>query len=284
MSTVEWMADTLRTAGVRVVEYDGWRTRATSGTFTPRAVLWHHDASAAGPSPSMPHMIAEIGNTTTPPPLSQAWVDTAGVWHLIAAGRANHAGIGAGWGRIPANEGNRYAIGVETDHTAGEPWPAALLAGLRRGTAAILKHLGASATDALAGHKEYAPGRKTDPAGLDMSGERKVVAELMEDEMPLTDQEIEREWRWKVDDYTKPHEAGKPAPTMEAYQALASARADAWFARQDLAAFRAEVAGQVAEMKTMIAQAVVGQLPPEQIEAALRRVLAETRFTNVAGE
>ncbi|HEY8372955.1 MAG TPA: N-acetylmuramoyl-L-alanine amidase, partial [Pseudonocardiaceae bacterium] len=71
-----WMADVLRTAGVEVVEYPGWRERAASGAFAPRAVMWHHDASAAGPSPGMPRMIAEQGNAATPPPLAHAWVDT----------------------------------------------------------------------------------------------------------------------------------------------------------------------------------------------------------------
>ncbi|HEY8374681.1 MAG TPA: N-acetylmuramoyl-L-alanine amidase, partial [Pseudonocardiaceae bacterium] len=89
-----------------------------------------------------------------------------------------------GWGRIPAGAGNTYAIGVETDHTVGEAWPAAQLEGLRRGTAALLRHLGAHPSDALCGHLEYAPGRKIAPAGLDMAAERRIVAELLEEDMP----------------------------------------------------------------------------------------------------
>lgn len=184
---VLWLADVLRAAGLRVVEYPGWRARAAPGVFTPRAVMWHHDASAPGPSPNVPRVIAEIGNSSTPPPLAQAWVDTAGVWVLTAAGRCNHAGLGGGWGRIPAGAGNTYAIGVETDHTVGEPWPAAQLAGLRRGTAAILAELGVPAADALCGHKEYAPVRKVDPDGLDMAAERRLVEE---DDMPVTPDEV----------------------------------------------------------------------------------------------
>lgn len=174
---ITWLADVLRAAGVPVAEYPGWRTRTASGSFNPVGVIWHHDASMPGPSPALARVIAEVGNASTPPPLSQAWVDMAGVWHVIAAGRANHAGTGSGWGRIRGNQGNTDAIGVETDHTVNEPWPGPQLASLRVGTRAILARLGASPGNALCGHKEYAPGRKIDPDGLDMNLERRLVAE-----------------------------------------------------------------------------------------------------------
>ena len=152
----------------------------------------------------MARLIAELGNGTTPPPLSQCWVDTAGRWHLLASGRANHAGIGDGWGRIRANNGNADAIGIETDHTVGEAWPPALLTSLRRGTAVLLRHLGASAGDALAGHKEYAPARKIDPAGLNMAAERRAVAAINpeEDDMSwLTERASDPgggKWGWHI--------------------------------------------------------------------------------------
>jgi hypothetical protein len=103
-----------------------------------------------------------------------------GAWHCIAAGRANHAGVGGGWGVIPADQGNGYSVGVETDHTTGERWPDAQLQAMRVGTAAILTRLGAAPQGALCGHLEYAPGRKFDPAGLDMDAERRAVAALMD--------------------------------------------------------------------------------------------------------
>lgn len=183
------MASVLRAAGVRVVEYPGWRDRRASGAFAPKGVMWHHDASAPGPSPGLAELIAVRGNGPTPPPLAQCWVDIYGVWHLCASGRANHAGIGGGWGVIAANQGNRDAIGVETDHTIGEKWPTAQLSSLRRGTRALLDHLKAKPANALCGHLEYAPGRKSDPAGLDMAAERRIVAalNLEEDDMQLTD-------------------------------------------------------------------------------------------------
>lgn len=185
-----WIPDALHAAGVPVILEPGWATRGrprSVGPFQPRGMLWHHDASEDGPSPEEAHYIAEVGRPPgTPPPLAQLWVcagckgaHAVGTWHVLAAGRANHAGLGDGWGVIRADEGNSDALGVETDHTTGEHWPAELLDSLRRGTAGIMARAGWKPADALAGHKEYAPGRKTDPDGLNMADERRRVAALI---------------------------------------------------------------------------------------------------------
>lgn len=176
MVMITWLADVLRASGVGVVEYSGWKNRTAKGSFEPRGVIWHHDASAVGPSPNVPYMIAEQGNSSTPPPLAHLWVDTRGIWTIIAAGRCNHAGTGSGWGTITKDNGNLYAIGIETDHTIGEAWYPAQLDSLRLGTTAIMNHMGWDPYSALCGHKEYAPGRKPDPDGLDMNVEREHVA------------------------------------------------------------------------------------------------------------
>lgn len=191
-----WLADVLRAAGLTVLEEPGWKTAGrpvSTGGFAPKAVIWHHDASAAGISPNEPGYLSHGRPPEAPGPLCQAWVRLDGVWVAIAAGRANHAGVGDGWGVIPEDQGNTYAVGIETDHTTGEKWPTAQLDSLRRGTAAILTRLDASPMLALCGHKEYAPGRKIDPAGLDLDSERRTVAAMMNgddvdwsDNIPLT--------------------------------------------------------------------------------------------------
>lgn len=164
------LAAVLRAAGVPVIEYPGWRTRGRPGSFAPRGLVMHHDASPMGPSPTLANYIAVIGRPPdTPAPLSQLWVckgcnvHAVGTWHVLAAGRAHHAGTGDGWGRVRAGNGNADAYGVEVDHTTGERVDPVLYASLVRGSAALLTALGASAVDALPGHKEYAPGRKVDP-------------------------------------------------------------------------------------------------------------------------
>lgn len=179
MAELGWLAYALREWNVPVVEYDGWLNRHTSGTFTPKGIIVHHDASGMGPSSGMPNMIANVGNGTTPPPLAQTWVAYDGTWWVLAGGRCNHAGTGDGWGVIARDQGNRDSLGVETDHTTGEAWPQRQLDSLRRGLAAICDYTGWDVHRAMCGHKEYAPGRKPDPDGLDMNHERNVVNDLL---------------------------------------------------------------------------------------------------------
>lgn len=182
-----WLADVLREAGCSVVEYPGWKTRGrprSVGAFAPRGLIIHHDASASGPSPALARFIAEEGRPpSVPAPLAQLWVcmgcggkHPVGTWHVLAAGRANHAGEGDGWGAIAAGQGNRDAIGVETDNTTREPTPAAMYESLVIGSAAILRKLRAKPTNALCGHKEYAPGRKIDPDDVDLAELREDVS------------------------------------------------------------------------------------------------------------
>lgn len=85
-------------------------------------------------------------------------------WHLLFFTRFNEVN----------------SLGVETDHTTGEAWPPALLDSLRRGTAAILVHIGKGA-DAVHFHSTICdpPGRKIDPAGLGLSVERARVAAII---------------------------------------------------------------------------------------------------------
>lgn len=168
-----WLPGVLRAVGLDVVEHPGWTTRGLSMArpFVPRAVVWHHDASAPGDSPGVPdYMIRNYATAA-----AQCWVDRAGRWHLIASGRAPHTGAVR-----PGMPDNTTSIGVETDHTTGEDWPPALLASLRRGTAAILRHLGVG-PDALHFHRTICapPGRKTDPDRLNLAAERENVAQAM---------------------------------------------------------------------------------------------------------
>lgn len=183
-----WLADELRAVGLVVVEHPSWRTRGrprSVGRFNPHGVLWHHDGSTIGPSPYVAKFLAETGRPAEgiPAPLSQLWVcegcngaHPMGTWHVLAAGRANHGGLGDGWGAIPKDSANATTIGVETDNTVNEATPPAMYQSLVVGTAAILRKLGATPSALLAGHKEYAPHRKTDPDDIVMSKGRADVA------------------------------------------------------------------------------------------------------------
>ena len=176
-----WLADVLRAEGLEVVECAGWRTRghyASEGDFTDlRAVVWHHDASAPGDSPGVPsYMLSNWSKAG-----AQLWVDRRGVWHILAAGVAFHAGK-----VLSGMPGNRQSLGVETDHTTGEDWPPALLSSLQRGTAAILRRLDKPAKTGLHFHKTICSpkGRKSDPDGLNLLVQRAYVQSLIDQHTP----------------------------------------------------------------------------------------------------
>jgi hypothetical protein len=174
-----WLADVLRAAGCPVIEEPGWKTRGRpGGTFQPRGVMLHHDASPPGETSGGAGVIIN-GRPDVPGPLAQLWLDYDGRWHVCAAGRANHAGSGA-WHDIPNDDANSYILGIETDHTTNEQWTDAQFDSGTRGLVALADHLGirdsaGELKDWMLAHKEWAPGRKVDPDPLDMDDLRALV-------------------------------------------------------------------------------------------------------------
>jgi hypothetical protein len=177
-----WLPDVLLDAGLKVAPVPGWETRGRTDVGTPHGVLCHH---TAGPkSGNMPSLrILVDGRRTLPGPLSQLGLGRDGTYYVIAAGKANHAGIGM-WAGV--TQGNRHFIGIEAENTGSpdDPWPAIQMDAYQRGVAAILEHLNLS-EERCAGHKEYAlpRGRKRDPS-FDMSEFRGVVAKLLAGAIP----------------------------------------------------------------------------------------------------
>lgn len=175
-----WLADVLRAANIPVVEMLDWNTRNEGELVSVDAVVWHHDGSGVGSSPNIPDYIRRQVDAGKPG--ANIWVGLDGTWHLIAAGRTYHAGA-----VLPGKPNNSHSLGIETDHTTGEPWSGVdLLASLRKGTAAILAHLGIGPATGLEFHKTICspPGRKNDPDGLDLPTERAAVALLMAPPIP----------------------------------------------------------------------------------------------------
>jgi N-acetyl-anhydromuramyl-L-alanine amidase AmpD len=146
-----------------VVEHDGWKTRGRPGAFDPRGVMLHHTGSNADGGTTAGLSTVQHGRPDLPGPLAQCLLSRNGIWHVIAAGRCNHAGKGK-WRGDP--NGNGHFIGVEAENNGvGEVWPDGQLDSLSRGTLAFLAHM--KADDSMAcGHKEYAlpVGRKIDPS------------------------------------------------------------------------------------------------------------------------
>lgn len=182
MPYLTWMADVLRAAGLPVREVNGWRTRGHGTMSTPAGVLLHHTAGpASGAYPS--ERVVVSGRSDLPGPLANLGLDRNGVWIVIAAGKAYHAGTGsASW--VPAGQGNARLIGVEAESVGTrDDWTAAQRTNYPRGVAALLRHLNLPADRAI-GHKEWAPSRKIDPAFWDLAQFRTDVRRWLANPTP----------------------------------------------------------------------------------------------------
>jgi hypothetical protein len=182
MATISWLADVLRAERLPVVEEGDWQNRAAPGTFSPIGVLWHHTAafaSSSDPAPSLDIVIN--GRPDLSGPLCHALLDYNGVFHIIAAGRANHAGASGGSGPIPAGDGNTMLIGWEIDYAGDQSGAtdqaisALQYSAAVRGTAAVLRRLGKDASYAR-GHRETSTTGKIDPSFVDLDQMRAAVA------------------------------------------------------------------------------------------------------------
>ncbi|GAA2349537.1 hypothetical protein GCM10009854_28920 [Saccharopolyspora halophila] len=183
---LDWLADVLRAEGLAVVETGGWRERTASGEQpAPIGVLEHHTATPASyedPAPSV--RLCIDGRSDLPGPLCHAVIGFDGVVHLIAAGRAHHAGEAKASGPNPAGDGNTLYVGFEWDYQGVEQGPSPEQYGAAiTATHAVLRHLGLP-VEAARGHKETSVTGKIDPGHVDMDRFRAdLVGKDREDEM-----------------------------------------------------------------------------------------------------
>ncbi len=178
---LSWLADVLAAAGQKVIEENGWKDRGRAEMGDVKGILAHHTAGAKkGNSPSL--KVVRDGRPDLPGPLSQLFLARDGTWHVMAAGRCNHAGEG----RWQGGTGNSQFIGIEAENAGDgkDDWPDVQMKAYVSGAAAILAHMKADAV-MVAGHKEYATpkGRKIDPA-FDMVDFRDQVELVMDGKAP----------------------------------------------------------------------------------------------------
>ena len=162
------LGDVLRAAGLAVVEYDGWKTRArSSGGYSdgrPWAIVWHHTASDT----KIESDAAYCATGDEDAPVCNALFARDGAIWLIAAGASNCNGKGGPWavsrGTVPPDQMNTHAVSWEICNAGtGQPYPPAQLDAVFAATAAVSSWLGLDAVDSLE-HVEWAPDRKIDPA------------------------------------------------------------------------------------------------------------------------
>lgn len=165
------MADTgiatrLRSVGLEVREVKGWKTRGrdfagASPSFNPKGGVNHHTAgrpTKENPIPSLRILIE--GRPDLNGPLCNVAQDMNGVFYVIAAGVANHAGLPDG-GVCRGMHGNSEAYGLEVEHDGLHALSSKRIDLLARAWAAILRGQDLSATQ-LVQHWEWAPSRKVD--------------------------------------------------------------------------------------------------------------------------
>lgn len=174
-----WLPEVLRNAGLEVIEVDGWQDRGREFTRPIAGIVAHHTATPAAAKGDYPTLrIVRDGRSDLPGPLAQLGLGRSGTVYVIASGRANHAGVGH-W---PGILGNADTIGIEAEHpgTISHPWPTVQLAAYYQLCAALADHLELP-TSRIIGHKEWAPGRKVDPIGLDMHAFRRSIDAIREE-------------------------------------------------------------------------------------------------------
>ena len=173
------LADVVRTSGLHVIEVDGWQTRTEahypSGMGSPRGVVCHHTGSvgAAGDYPTLNTIIH--GRVDLPGPLAQLGLGRSGTVYVIAAGLCYHAGDGS-W---PGLRGNWDCIGIEAESEGyGRDWTPEQRDAYPRLCAALCDGYAIDAALVIA-HREWAPQRKVDPTGIDMTQLRATVSDLL---------------------------------------------------------------------------------------------------------
>ena len=138
-----WLLPVLRDVGLDVKTVSGWESRGrprSTGEFDPRAILTHHTgAKGAGAHPSLG--IVTRGRSDLPGPLCHVLTARTGVVWLVAAGRANHAGVAKKSGPVPAGDGNAELIGNEVDTSGFQEMPQVQRDAAVLVAAAVLRHL-----------------------------------------------------------------------------------------------------------------------------------------------
>ena len=107
------LPDVARSAGLQVVEVDGWRTRSHGpmDASGPRAVVVHHTAGpSSGDAPSL--ATVRDGRPDLAGPLAHFLLARSGTVHVVAAGLCWHTGA-----TFERWQGNAYAIGIEINRS-----------------------------------------------------------------------------------------------------------------------------------------------------------------------
>lgn len=169
------LANWLRNAGLSVVEYSNWKTRARgSGGYDnyPLCVMWHHTASPASWDGQRDADYCTVQDSDSP--LANLYIDRSGTVWVLAAGATNTNGKGNSIvfsrGTVPQDSMNTRALGVEMGNDGvGEKWPEAQVSSMFIVSNTCNSRFG-NRPDDISTHNFYAPTRKIDPATCNVGG------------------------------------------------------------------------------------------------------------------
>ncbi|MGV9364533.1 peptidoglycan recognition protein family protein [Amycolatopsis sp. NPDC003731] len=169
------LADFARSAGLRVVEQPGWKTRGHGSFGAVLSVVCHHTGTptTSGNYPSL--NVVTNGRADLAGPLCNFGLGRDGTVYVVAAGVAWHAGATVN----DAVYGNNHSIGIEAEGTGKDAWPEAQLDAYARLCTALTKAF-SFPVSRVQGHKEicYPHGRKPDP-NFDMNAFRGRVSAVL---------------------------------------------------------------------------------------------------------
>jgi hypothetical protein len=140
-----------------ILPYSGWTTRGGS-TFNPHGSVNHHTAGPLrGNLPSLATLL--FGRPDVSGPLCNGALARNACIHLLAAGKANHAGLG-GWNGL---SGNSTVWGLEVEHTgtSAEPVTDAQWEAMHRWHR-VCADVSGFPIGNICQHFEWAPTRKVD--------------------------------------------------------------------------------------------------------------------------
>ena len=169
------LAAWLKDAGLTVLEYPGWKTRARgSGGYSanPLCVMWHHTASPKSWDGQKDADYCAVGDSDAP--LANLYIDRSGLVWVLAAGATNTNGKGRSIafsrGTVPQDGMNTRAVGVEMGNDGvGEQWTQIQVDTMFIVSNVVNQRLG-NQPDDVSTHQFYAPDRKIDPATCNVAG------------------------------------------------------------------------------------------------------------------
>jgi hypothetical protein len=192
------LAQILRDAGLTVSEVGGWHDRGHPGMVAFQGGLWHHTAGLKDLD------VVVNGRAGLAGPLANLFLDRAGVFHVVAAGVAWHAGPGSA--TVLANlqndiapkgyaadlslpddcsVGNHFLLGIEVESIGDhEPYPPAQVEALVLGSAALCEAYGWT-ENRWAHHREWTA-RKVDMDLADSLQLRPLVGAALAAPVPPT--------------------------------------------------------------------------------------------------